>query len=290
MTLPKAVQKQADEADRLMKEMQQGGESDESTSSDEQAVVESPAVKLEESPSIPDWEHKFSVLQGKYNAELPRLNQDLHNLRDQNLKLQDENTELKKVPEKPRERPDFTEVREDLGDGAADAFAKQQETIDKQNQLIDEMRKQMTQIGQNTQQSSEQMFYSTLHTLVPELEALNKDPKFSAWLGETDIYSGKTRQQLLNEAASTLDVNRTASFFTQWKKLTTNKKSGIEKQVTPRTNQTTTVPKGQQTYTRADVKKFYDDVARGKYRNNQEQMKATDVDITRAQSEGRIAA
>ena len=284
MALPKAVQKQADEADRLMREHQEGKEAENEVAPPE---IEPETIKQE---STPDWEHKFSVLQGKYNAELPRLNQDLHNLRDQINRLQEENTGLKKEPEKPIERPDFTEVREDLGDGAADAFAKQQETIDKQNQLIDEMRQKIAQLGQNTQQSSEQMFYSTLKTLVPEWETLNTDPKFSVWLGETDIYSGKTRQQLLNEAASTLDVDRTASFFTQWKKLNTKKKLGIEKQVTPRTNQTTETPQSQQTYTRAEVKKFYDDVARGKYRGNQEQMKATDVDITRAQSEGRIAA
>ena len=273
MALPKAVQKQADEADRLIREHQEGKEAE------NEAIPPEIAPKIEEQPPTPDWEHKFSVLQGKYNAELPRLNQDLHNLRDQINRLQEENTGLKKEPDKPVERPDFTEVREDLGDGAADAFAKQQETIDKQNQLIDEMRQSMAQIGQNTQQSSEQMFYSTLKTLVPEWETLNKDPKFSAWLGETEIYSGKTRQQLLNEAASILDVNRTASFFIEWNKLTTKKKSGIEKQVTPRTNQSSTQQEVKKIWTPVEIKSFYTDVARGKYRNNQEQMKAIELEI-----------
>ena len=285
MALPQAVQRQADESDRLLKEMQQSGESDDN-SLDDQAADES-MTDNQDAPSTPDWEHKFSVLQGKYNAELPRLNQDLHSLRDQNLKLQEQINELKATPV---EKEDFSEVRDELGDNAYNAFIKQQEVNETQSRMIDDLRKEIGQVGQDNQQSSEQAFYSTLATLVPEWETLNTDPKFTAWLTEMDAYSGKTRQTLMNEAASVLDVQRVSLFFNQWKKISTKKKASVDKQLSPNTSKTTTPVDSKSTYTREEVKKFYDDVAKGKYRNNQDQMKKIDYDISMAQAEGRIAA
>lgn len=278
MGLPQAVQRQADEADRLLKERQSEPEVTEELSEPINEVSE---------PATPDWEHKFSVLQGKYNAELPRLNQDLHSLKDQNLKLQEQINELKT---KPVEKQDFSEVREELGDSAANAFVKQQEINEDQSRVIDELRRQIGQVGQDSQQSSEQAFYSTLATLVPEWETLNTNPKFTAWLSEMDVFSGKTRQTLLNEAASVLDVNRVVLFFNQWKKLSAKKKSGIEQQASPSTSKTTAPVEQKSSYTLTEVKKFYDDISKGKYRHNQDEMKRLDYDITMAQAEGRVTA
>ena len=285
MALPQAVQKQADESERLLQEYKDND--DTGTVLEEPEVIEQEA---EPEASIPDWEHKFSVLQGKYNAELPRLNQDLHNLRDDNRALQEQIAELAKKPEVEAPKMDLEDIRLEAGDGAADALAQQQATIEKQNQMIDELRQKIGQIGQSSQQSSDQMFYASLENAVPKWKTINTNPKFIAWLGEVDEYSGKPRLELMNEAAGNLEASRVATFFLKWIKTNAGKKSGIEKLVTPKTNQSSSQVAGSKTYTRAEIKKFYDDIARGKYTGTEAQKVAMDQDITRAQGEGRIAA
>lgn len=305
IAIPEHVQQQADEADKLLKKLDDDNQDSQAITDDAdqeslgddigRTVVNEEPSESEKFSSTPetDWEHKFNVLQGKYNAEVPRLNQDLHYLRNENLKLQEQIDELKQVQVKEDKEPalpDMTDIRDELGDGAADVFAKQQETIAQLSKKLDEMNQQVGDMGKTSQQSAEQLFYSTLEQRVPDWKTINSNQKFLNWLNETDSFSGKTRQLLMNEAASLSDVKRVAMFFSNWKDLNPKSDKQIEKAISPNTNRRSTPVNDKKIYSPADIKRFYDDVAQGKYRNDQDKMKKIDADIMRAQGEGRIEA
>ena len=279
MTIPRAVQEQADEADRLIAEIQE-----------KNAPEQQQAVKTEESPpepeqqKQPDWEHKYSVLQGKYNAEVPRLNQQMHELRNQVDDLKQQTVDLQKKPEVKAPDFDVSSFREDFGDVGADALTAMNQRMDKLAQENAELRQSVSQTQQSSHQSSEQMFYSALDSKVNDWREVNTDPKFINWLNQPDGFSGKTRQQLMDEGASVMDVDRVSTFFTEWKK--TGAKPA--KQASPKTQSTNSQPAQGKIWSADEVQNAYNGIAHGKY--SEEESKQLELDIHTANMEGRIAA
>jgi len=60
---------------------------------------------------------------------------------------------------------------------------------------------------------AEEEYFNALEEAVPDIWTINKDPKWLEWLGQEDPLTGKTRQQLIEEAQNNLDANRVANFF-----------------------------------------------------------------------------
>jgi len=67
---------------------------------------------------------------------------------------------------------------------------------------------------------------------VPNWREVNKDPRFLAWLRKPNIYTGKSNQDLLNEAARSADAQRVAAFF---KGFLSEEKSRVTGLTPPRT-------------------------------------------------------
>ncbi len=277
--IPRKVQEQADNADRILQEMSKEAIPPEVEDDPEVDEIE----EVKEEPKI-DWEHRYNVLQGKYNAEVPRLNQELQSLKDQYRETQQKVEDLSRKPEPTY---DLNNIRDELGDDTANALSSQQQTIDALRQQIEELKGHLTQVGTNQQTSAEQSFYITLEQLVPDWKKVNTQAKFIDWLQVEDEFSGRTRQELLDTAARNLDARRVASFFTGWKR-SNPKTQNIESVASPNTSKANRSVQEKQTYTRGEVKQFYDDVARGKYRHDEEKRKKLDFEYTMAQAEGRI--
>jgi hypothetical protein len=86
---------------------------------------------------------------------------------------------------------------------ALDAIAPKLSQLEQQNkQLQSQLRKQ-------TIQSIE----SVLDIQVPNWPQINLSPKFKNWLRIRDIYSGKLRSEMLNEAHKAADAARVLTFF-----------------------------------------------------------------------------
>ena len=282
MAIPEAVQRQADEADRLIAEIQERDKNP-APEQQQQAVAEPPPEQEKQT----DWEHKYSVLQGKYNAEVPRLNQQMHELRNEvgqidSLKAQI--AELQKKPEVKAPEFDVSSFREDFGDTGADALEAMNQRMDRLAQENAELRQSVGQTQQSTQQSSEQMFYSALDSKVNDWKEVNTDPRFIEWLNQPDGFSGKTRQELMNEGAATMDVDRVSTFFTEWKKTGTKP----NKSASPRTQNTNSTPAQGRSWNSAEIEAVYRDIAHGKY--PEDEAKQIELDIHKAQMEGRISA
>lgn len=269
--------------------------------------IEQPQVEQNESVQneepkkesvVSDFEQKYKVLEGKYNAEVPRMAQENRSLKEEldSLKLQVAN--LHNKPEEPKAEvtPLITEKdREQFGDdlievmkrASREVMSERQESSDVQN-----LKDELSNLRKQQSNSQELQFYEKLSTLFPDWRLKNEDAGFLKWLDEIDSFSGRTRQSLLNEASGNFDAPRVANFFNsyfgQMQPEPSTSKPSLEDQVTPKTTGRTTVPPAKKYYTNRDIVNFYAKVRTGEI--SKAEAERIERDIFKAQSEERIRA
>lgn len=198
----------------------------------EPAPTPSPAP---EPPKQEDsFEHKYRVLQGKYNAEVPRLQRQVQDQNDQLRQLQqqliNQQTLLASLNERrsaPQEPPAPTKLVKDeeveqFGSDLYDFIGRAA-----LERLLPEVEKRIAPAVQRVQQveqtassaatavakSAQQRTIEYLASHVPNYEEVNVDPKFVEWLAEVDPYSGQKRHDLLVRAYQGHDGPRVVAFF-----------------------------------------------------------------------------
>ena len=190
------------------------------------------AVEAAPTPSE-DWEHKYRVLQGKYDAEVPRMARDLQQATRVIGDLQRQMAEIQEAPvvqpEETVEAPASSYLtaaeREEFGDDMVDfvghvikdnvgsELSKLARQFDQLNARFDKLDGLAQQVSRVQTQSTKQTIESALNSSVPEWLQLNEDPGFLGWLAQRDMASGRMRQELLNEAYAQGDANRVIHFF-----------------------------------------------------------------------------
>lgn len=304
MAVPQAVLQQLEDAKEKQKQMQLAGNTETETSP--AAVVEEAPQRGEDSS---DWQHKYVVLQAKYNAEVPRYAEELRNLRGQMNGLMQSNTELiqkidqyAKPPEKEveLELSEMNEFPNFVGDVnkivdhkmKREVDAKVKEALSQfQPQVPNELVDRLNHVESTQAVTVEQVFFNDLTFLVPDWEKINDDPKFSDWLDQMDGFSGYRRRVILDDARRKCHAQRVAAFFTAWKAET-----GVQKpkptvpsgRVQPSGNRSSGGVPEKPIYTVEQVTKFYNDVARNQFRGTKEEAEHIKRDIVAAQAEGRI--
>jgi hypothetical protein len=259
-------------------------------------------------------EHKFRTLQGKYTAEVPRLHAEKRELTNRVQQLEQLIGSLSQKPaqqQEPAQKLITDQDIEDYGD-SIDVMRRvfREETSSKDaelaelRQLVRQMQgtvvPQVHQLSQNYAVSNEQRFWADLQTTVPDWQDINADKGFQSWLLEVDPLTGIARQTYLDDAQRQLDARRVANFFTAWKGTSgvpeartereTQAASELERQVAPGKGRSGgNKPQGEaRTYSSEDIKKFFSDVQRGKYRGKEAERDRIERDIFAAQREGRI--
>jgi hypothetical protein len=138
--------------------------------------------------------------------------------------------------------------------------------------------------AQSLAMESYNKFIAKLAEVVPDFEAVNVSKGFLSYMEEPDEYSGYPRKYLFTKAEQALDVERIASFFTNYKKKIGPTKTDIlDSAITPTGVQgaTPAVSKDTETQTvvtRGFIDKFYDDYNRGKYRSKEGQKEAARIE------------
>lgn len=251
MSLPKQVQRQAEEAERLEKELeaatnpQPNPDPDPNTDptppadpkgSQEPNADPAPAPAPQDEPKpTADWEHKYKTLQGMFNAETGRLGTQVKELSTQ---LQDA---LNKIEELGKAKPQATEPTaklvtdkdvEAFGDDLIDLVKRQAQEIvserEREMQAVVKkleaenasLRQELGGVAERQGVDARKGYISELAKAVPDWEALNVDEGFMGWLAEVDPLSGFPRQMYLNDAFEKFDVARTAALFDAYKALT----------------------------------------------------------------------
>jgi hypothetical protein len=255
--LPKAVQRQIDEANKLAAQVKLGGQppaSDPAATPPGQpsAAPAAPAAAAQPTPPVPgqpgiaspedSWEKKFRVLQGKYNAEVPRLSQQIRELTSQNQNLQSQLTTtqalLTSLGRQQASAPAGTPVPapaaagkklvkdEEVKNFGADLYdfiqraarevmpaAAPAASSPQVAQEVQQVRQQVEQLSTEAAQTKQQKMVTMLNEQVPSWEQVNADPEFLAWLNQTDPYSGTQRLELFDQAAGRFDGPRVVAFF-----------------------------------------------------------------------------
>jgi len=282
---------------------------------------QAPAPRQEEQSAAGDkdeeetYEQRWRSLQGMYNAEVPRLHAERRELTNRVQQLEQLLASMTAKPsgqaETPAEKLITEQDIEDYGDSIdvmRRVFREEAGALKQENAQLRQMLQQMQanvvpkvqQLSQRQAVSSEQAFWAELQTAVPDWQDINTSREFQSWLLEVDPLTNVPRQTYLEDAQRNLDARRVVNFFTAWKgqagvpnarsTRTAQSASELEKQVAPGRgrsggNKTAGEPK---TYTQEDIKRFFTDVQKGKYKGKETERDRIERDIFAAQREGRI--
>lgn len=319
MALPKAVQQQIEDADRLVAEIngEKPGtppETDPQTQPQEPAtdVVEpapAPVSKDPEPKQIPEetWEQKYHSFKGKYEAEVPRLHTQVRELNQQVQQLIAENAAIKAAPppepasvqslitEQDKEAfgPDLIDLIERATESKVSTFRQREEQLMNE---IKELKGQMGSVTERQVMSDKDRFLMSLGQQVPDWETLNVNQGFLTWLQEVDPVYGLPKQVALDNAYNNLDVARVAAIFNAYKAMVAPAQAAkpkvnqeLQRQVAPTRSRSTTEPTdgmNQRIWTNQDIAEYYSDVRKGLI--SDEDAVRIENEIHAAVSEGRV--
>lgn len=251
MALPKAVQKQIDEANRLHETLSKGPPPADDGQPPAPAAAAAPTPPdlgatppaapsggepaTPPAPATEGWEQKYRVLQGKYNAEVPRMQRQVHEQSGLIQQLQQQLTATQTMlasltrqqgaapaaPAAPTALVKKEEVEtfgEDLTDYirrvAQEAVLPQvEQRLQPVQQQVEQVRSVASQVVERSAQTAQERMFETLDRDIPDWRKQNNDEGFLAWLAQQDPYSGETRQALLRRAYERNDTPRVVAFF-----------------------------------------------------------------------------
>lgn len=291
-TLPRAVVEAEERANKLQEEFVKHQNQPEPVPQPPAVETPAPPAVQNDSPPPPQedsWEHRFKVLQGKYNSEVPRFASENKDLKNRLQTLEEQIDEMKNA--KPPELLVKPEEIEQYGEGLIDVARRvAREELASKDNVIAKLQSEINSIKSVTTNVVSDNFFKSLTEFVPDWEALNANDNFLKWLDEVDELTGETRQSLLSKAENQRDPVRAAKFFNMYKKTSqswaANSQTSLEQQIVPPVNQPSSSPPSKKIWTRGEISDFYDRVRRGTISDND--AIAIEADISSATIEGRI--
>lgn len=316
MAIPKQIQQQLEEAERIEQQLAAGAPANEDTPADPPPAEPpaEPPVAAAPEPTPPaepvdEWRQRYDTLRGKYDAETGRLHETLRQTTAQLTALQQQVTQLTQRPPEPPKAPeqplvtgqDDEKFGSDLIDVMRRAAQEQLRPLMQRLESLESLAKsigakasRVEQVEQEVVQSRQERFYSELTSAVPNWEEVNKDQRWLQWLAEKDPILGKTRQAALDEASSVLDHPRVAAMFKLFISQvmpptppTQQAKTELARQVAPaKSSKTTVQPQGAKVYTGRDYHHWLD--PRRVHDTDNAKLQAMIAELERAYVENRI--
>lgn len=256
-----------------------------------------------------DWERRFKALKGRYDAEIGPLRQQIRAASEEIAALREE---LAKKPVQPTQPVQLITPKEQEEYGAEFLEVvgkKAQEVVhpivQKYEAEISELKNTLTSVSGNVAMTKREQLLSHLDAKIPDWRAQNTDPDFLSWLHQPDVYTGQIRRDLLDNAYKSNDAVRVAAFFEGFRKeaatvapkgkateepVTQPGKPSLETFAAPGRAKSAAPPSPAEkpTITRAEIAKFYADVAAGRYRGNEAEKAKFERQIFEAQADQRI--
>lgn len=316
MALPKAIQRQADEAAAaeaaIAQQVQQASEvvvMDPSQLKPANEQPSAPPVTEPQAPPAPpaeDWQQKYRSLQGMFAQKTSELQAQNKQYESQLAQMQAQIQALSQAraqeETKAKAEADPKDI-ENFGADMVDMVQRYAERVfqsmasqfggkvaDMESRLKN-LETQVSGVSDRTNLTLEQQFYATLKTLVPDWEDVNKDERWLKWLAEIDPVYGAPRQAALDAAHQKLDVERVANVFRAFKATAPAKpQSSLANQVAPSgaAASVPTAPQAKPILSSKFVEKFYNDLAKGRYAGKEQEAASLEAEINLAAAEGRI--
>ena len=245
MAVPDAIQKQADKAEALQKQLASATPVEVisdlpkvvNVNPDTEFVSAEPGkpagdiAKPLDTPAEPQlqggdtWEHKYSVLQGKYNSDLTELRDQLESQGGTIANLNSLIVSMNSASREPMAEPS-PEVRPQDGQEVLDPDkftgygAEMIDLVNLVKQQASELallKGETNQLAERQVKSEADLYYDALDLDVKDWRALNKSPDFLAWLSEPDGLSTTPRQENMTAAHTALDAKGVAKYFRAFK-------------------------------------------------------------------------
>lgn len=241
MTVPSAIQKQVEDAERLQAELygvkEAPAEPVENTPVPEVAapevapepVAEPKVEPVQEQKPQDDFERQYKVLRGKYDAEVPRMQ---HQLREQARQMQELQARLEqamKQPEKPSAEEKALVTDKDVEDFGSDLIdmvrrASRDETSRELSKQLEGFKKeiaavlqQVSQVQQHVQLSESDKFWGRVKALIPDWETIDQDQNWIDFLDTAPGYTTETYRELAAKAISAGKADAVAQLVDLWR-------------------------------------------------------------------------
>ena len=336
MSIPKRIQELADEADRIQAQLSgddlqepvqpttaepvQGADGVQPVAEQvTPAQAQATSIPIEASGDEVTWERRFRTIQGKYDAEVPRLSSDLRTLQE---RLATVTAEMDRIKAQKTEAPkpktplvtdkdteafgsDLIDLIDRKAREVADALVDARVgTLEGENQKL---RDQLGGVSERQASNDREAYFAKLAAQVPDFEALNVDQGFMDWLADKDPLSGFPRQEYLNKAWAAFDAAHTATLFNAYKQLkapaspapvtpapqdpVSQAKQQLQRQVAPNKSKLSADPTSStptKVWTTQDIERFYADVRRGVYHGKEDLRVQVESEIDQAVAQGRV--
>lgn len=283
------------------------------------------ATSVEITPKEPapePWESRYRTLQGKYDAEVPRLFAEISALRKQ-LEQPAPQTQAPVIPPTPagpldikailagdkdlekqlatfsEDYPDVSGLLVKLTERAASV------NVQRMNEAINAQAQTAQTVQELKAETRNQQYWDIVNRELPDWQETRNDPDFAVWLGELDPYTGVTRGDLTQDAIVKNDAHRVVNIYKGFRaaKATNHQPStstSNQPAVNPaaalvappsgsRSAPTLTTQNKETPITSAYIKQFYNDAAKGKYRANEKEFNIIETRINRAVAEGKVS-
>ena len=313
MTLPKAVAAATEELAALEQQLQapvepetlSDGQTEDTHPTPEpspEPALAAPVASTDVPPEVPEekWEHKYRRLQGKYDAEVPRLHQQVKELQAalQQMQHQVQQAPPPPPPETPAE-PERYVSDEDVANYGEDFVDIQRRiTLDATRELrkqVEELKAQLAQQGSQVQSVS---FEARLLKAVPDFEQINADPAWIEWLNEVDPLIRGPRRAVAQQAYANGDVEAVKSYVDLWRKSqapaqpapTVSRQQELQRQVQPsRATASAPASGAKKTYTLGEAEALFNRIQSLTAQGRIDEAKRLDAEISAAYAEGRIS-
>lgn len=272
-----------------------------------------PEAKPDAKPAEVNWEHRYLSMEGRYKQAEARLTAMAARIGQ----LETELTAALAARNEPASAPapekllTDSEVQE-YGEEFLGVVGKRAKEIISPEvaELRKTVEKLQAQLAQTTEVSAEQArskMFAELDAGVPDWQQININPSFMAWLQLPDTYSGAIRHTLLKAAFERNDSPRVLAFFkgflaeeaavdpaqaaAQEPAAPAPEKVPLADLAAPgraKSPAATPAPVEKPIIQRAQIAKFYSDVANGKYRGKTEEKDRLEKMIFEAERDGRI--
>jgi hypothetical protein len=259
--------------------------------------------------------HSYRVLQGKYNAELPREQAKVTQLsrtvteQAQQIAALTAQLEAKTPAQSSTSTADFDPksvlTEEEINDHSPEFLAlvaKMAKAAAAQatQGTVQKVESELGTVRQAQAATAEELYLRDLTNASPHWQQLNNDAGFLNFLEQVEPYSGQRLQDILMFHHQNHNVSGVAQIFNAYAQqyaapatprsvVSAEARSELEQQVAPsRTRGGATASPAKRTYTAADIQQFYADVSKGKYAGKQADKARIEADIINAQRDGRI--
>jgi hypothetical protein len=286
----------------------------------ESSPTPAPSAPAEPTPPPPEdentesWKRRFLRMQGQYTASQKQIGE----LQEQMTQLGNELLHLQRTPPQPQRQaaqppppPAYLTEQDVQNYGGELVDFAQRAAVHAVAPKIQELEQHNSELRQQLAKEARRALDQAVELAVPDYRDIDRNPRWHRWLLGIDLYTGRVKQQLLNEAIAAASAPRVISFFRGFKQEEaatgqsepepTSRQAAAPREpaanlssfaspgrARPATGGDASLPPEKPIYTHAQIKQLYEHKRKGAYAGREAEWARQEADIFAAGREGRV--